>query len=461
MKRLFLFLTLFVSIMGCSAPTVPATTSPIAPSTPVPITPTMTTTIEVTCADLDTAWGNGDWEVTLDVLAQLKTAVSHCGSTLIAEKQYAAHINYGITLENNGETEKAITQFQSAYQTNIQGPEAVAGLTRLNAKPWDDCAQTGSLPAYQSTQTNKRFLQIHEGKLFRNDEDFQIKGVNYYPRFAPWSYFWPESKLHDIEEEFQLISANGFNSIRLFLHHDFFFTCTSDQNEPIAETFNKLDAIIHLAAKYDLGIILTLNDLPDLTFEPLYTNPASSIQTKFIVQRYQNEPTILAWDLRNEGDIDYDANPSIDGHFTKEVVLSWLAEQANIVRQNDPNHLITAGWWGDPSETAVFVDFVSFHHWSDANELAQRLAAYKTQTDKPILLEEVGYPAQGSEGETYQLSMFLPILDVVNDQNLAGWLAWAAFDFAPYNDPFANQEKYFGLWQYDLSPKAFVNSLDE
>ncbi len=460
MKQVFLFLIFFVSTIGCSSQTLPETMSSIETSTPVPITPRMTTQFEVTCADLDVAWGNGDWEVTLDILAELKTAVSHCGSTLIAEKQYAAYINYGIALENNGEVEKAIAQFQSAYQTNVQGAEAIAGLTRLNAKPLNNCEQTELLSAYQPVKTNNNFLEVREGKLFRNDEVFQIQGVNYYPRFAPWSYFWAESNLTDIEEEFQIISANGFNTVRMFLHHDYFFTCTPDKNTPVAEAFNKLDTIIQLAAKYDLGIILTLNDLPDLTFHPLYTNVLSITQTEFIVQRYQDEPTILAWDLRNEGDIDYGAHPSLAGHFTREIVLSWLAEQVNIVRQNDPNHLITAGWWGDPSETAEYVDFVSFHHWGNADELAQRLAIYKTQTDKPILVEEVGYPAQGSEGEAYQSSAFLPVLDVVANENLAGWLAWTAFDFAPYDDPFANQEKYFGLWQYDLTPKPIIDSLN-
>ena len=47
-------------------------------------------------------------------------------------------------------------------------------------------------------------------------------------------------------------------------------------------------------------------------------------QTTYIVRRYRNNPVILAWDLRNEGDLDWGA----DGRApvaTQEQVMSWLA----------------------------------------------------------------------------------------------------------------------------------------
>lgn len=463
MRKIFFLLSLTL-LIACSRqdanlqPTkgISSTSTSLAP-TPT-ILPTATTPIEVSCTDLDTAWGNGDWLVTLDILAELKTAVSRCGPTLVAEKQYAAHINYGITLENEDKTEQAIIQFQAAYQINVHGPEAVAGLLRNSAQPIHDCQPTEPLSPYQPTKENSTFLQIQGNSFSRNNETFQMKGVNYYPRFAPWSYFWQESNLSDVEEEFQLLATAGLNTIRIFLHHNYFFTCRAEDSVPVATSFDKLDNLIHLAAKYNLGLILTLNDLPDLTFRPLYTKPQSKTETEFIVRRYQHEPMILAWDLRNEGDIDYGAHPAIEGHVSRDTVLAWLSEIATIVKQNDPNHLITAGWWGDPTETAEFVDFVSFHHWGNADELVPRITQYHTKTNKPILLQEVGYPAQGEEGETYQATMFPPILTTVQNENLAGWIAWTAFDFAPYDDPFANQEKFFGLWQYDLTPKAFIKT---
>ena len=69
---------------------------------------------------------------------------------------------------------------------------------------------------------------------------------------------------------------------------------------PNVAGFAKLDAIIVLAREHNLKLIVTLNDLPVFYYRPLYTDYARyDAQTAFIVSRYRNEPTILAWDLRN------------------------------------------------------------------------------------------------------------------------------------------------------------------
>ncbi|MGH7267356.1 MAG: cellulase family glycosylhydrolase [Candidatus Rokuibacteriota bacterium] len=56
-----------------------------------------------------------------------------------------------------------------------------------------------------------------------------------------------------------------------------------------------------------------------------------------IVDRYRDEPAILAWELANEPAMD-------DGHDRAgRTVKSWVAEMAGFIKDRDPNHLVTTG----------------------------------------------------------------------------------------------------------------------
>jgi endo-1,4-beta-mannosidase len=232
---------------------------------------------------------------------------------------------------------------------------------------------------------------------------------------------------------------------------------------PKVDVFQRLDSIIEMAAARGLRLIVTLNDLPDLEDYPLYTDPVHTrVQTAFIVQRYRDETAILAWDLRNEGDIDYGSINLLNTRFPRHVVLNWLAQTLQQVRALDSNHLITAGWLFDAEATAPYVDFVSFHHWQDASELERRIQTIRAATDKPILLEEFGFSTfRVSEEE--QARLIGENIAMTVEYGLLGWLVWTAFDFpldatcivpaCPSQD---NAEHHFGLWRTDYGAKAAV-----
>jgi endo-1,4-beta-mannosidase len=192
---------------------------------------------------------------------------------------------------------------------------------------------------------------------------------------------------------------------------------------------------------------------------PLYTSPAHTVaQMVFLAERYRDEPAIMAWDLRSEGDADY-AEDGPSGGFARRTVLTWLAETAALIREHDDRHLITAGWLHDAESTAPYVDFVSFQHWDDAIRLRERIAAIRAQTNGPILLEAFGYstylltPLQ--QGQRLQEA-----IQVAEYDGLAGWLIWTAFDFPPdatcqepdCPDPDGGQN-HFGLWGAGYEPK--------
>jgi hypothetical protein len=428
-------------------------------STTPTITPTLTPK-PVTCADLDAAWAISDWPQVLLILDQLQANSATCGPESLDVKRYAAHFSYAVALENTGEVNAAIEHYQAALALDGRRQEALNALYRLGAlpTPTPPACNPSELPPYTPTSSGP-FVSVEDSQTVLGKENFFIRGVNYYPRHAPWERFLIEGKLDEIAKELDLIADAGLNTLRAFLWYEPLFTCAPEEAQPAAEVFAKLDEFIALASERNLHLIITLNDLPDLHFRSLYTDWAHyDAQTIFIVNRYRDEPTILAWDLRNEADLDYGAHDG-SGRFERESVLAWLTHTAEIVRANDANHLITAGWWGDAAETAAAVDILSFHHWTDASELKSRIDALREQSSKPILVEEVGYPSWGKDGEVFQAETLEKVIEIAEQNQVAGWLIWTAFDFTPTGGQPDNPEYHFGVWRANLSPKPALDAL--
>jgi hypothetical protein len=317
-----------------------------------------------------------------------------------------------------------------------------------------------TLESYEPTDTAE-FVTLRERQFYVGDAPFAARGVNYYPTYFPWRRFLTETSLDTVRAELDILQGAGLNTLRLFLWYAPLFAC--DGAVPVTETFTLFDNIIHEAAARGFRLIVTLNDLPDLTDYPLYSDPLhNQAQTAFIVQRYREERAILAWDVRNEGDIDYGSNNPLNTRFARDDVLAWLEVTTGRVRELDANHLLTAGWLHDSWSTADYVDFVSFHHWQDELHLRERLAEIRTHTDKPILLEEFGYSTTDMTPEA-QAALIHGVIQAAGDEDLLGWLVWAAFDF-PLDSTCLptpcvsadNREHHFGLWYADYTPKPAV-----
>lgn len=325
---------------------------------------------------------------------------------------------------------------------------------------------TESLPAYTPTET-LGYVRLGDGQFEVNGQSFLVRGVNYYPARYPWRRFFTMD-MSKVRRELDLLSETGFNTLRVFLWYVPLFQCEANGAVPEHPAFLAFDSFIHAAAERGFRLIVTLHDEPDLIDYPLYTNPPHTrAQTEYIVRRYRYEPAILAWDIRNEGDIEYGSRDVFGGGFFRDDVLNWLAEMSFVIREAAPNHLLTAGWMTYAEDTAPFVDFISFHHWWDAADLRRRITTLRRETDKPILLQEVGYSSQvfGLDGQRDSLGQ---ALTTAEDEQLLGWMVWAAFDFprdatcypAPCLSP-DNMEHYFGLWTSDYQPKPALDVLRE
>ncbi len=105
---------------------------------------------------------------------------------------------------------------------------------------------------------------VEGDQLHLNGQLFKVKGVNYYPRHAPWHRFIEAADMSEVATELDLIKQAGFNTIRIFLRYEPLFTCQPEDAILNEANFAKVDKLFKLARERDLRMIVTLNDLPCL-----------------------------------------------------------------------------------------------------------------------------------------------------------------------------------------------------
>lgn len=460
------FIVLLIIVLGACAPPLPNPAS-ITPATAQP-TPNATA-IQELCSTAQLR--ARDWQSSIEALRQLQRLGAACGSNETLDAQlYSAYLGYGTELEQLGAIPQAIRAYEDALSYDPNGSSAQRRLEVLQALTETPAPLRTCPPAvaeqYQDgllnyQPTNGSFAVLGAETFRLDGQPYPIYGVNYYPSRTPFSLFLREPS-ETIDEELTLIRGAGINTLRIFLYYETLFACPGNGVIPIAEHLQRLDALIHAAAAHDLRLIVVLHQNPDLTDHPLYENPAHiRAQTQFLVERYRDEPVILAWDIRDRGDQDY-----LQGTFERRQVLRWLADTIVLVRTLDANHPITAGWWQDALVTAPLVDFVSFQAYGEYSELRQDIANYRASAGKPILLSAVGYSTFQLD-ETVQRNLLYQALEEVQQNDLLGWVVFMAFDYPrtttciPPNCPGSGRTiDHYGLWNTSYFPKLSVEAVE-
>jgi mannan endo-1,4-beta-mannosidase len=138
--------------------------------------------------------------------------------------------------------------------------------------------------------------------------------------------------------------------------------------------------------------------------------------------RYKDDPTIFAWELMNEPNIE---PPSLSN--------SWIAEMTAYVKSIDPNHLVSSGHANVKrrlSDLAIpGVDFGTWHGYplyygltpERFNALIDAFCEIGRQHGKPVLLEEFGF-ARSNPNQAAVYGMWLETID--HNPDCAGWLVW-------------------------------------
>jgi mannan endo-1,4-beta-mannosidase len=140
--------------------------------------------------------------------------------------------------------------------------------------------------------------------------------------------------------------------------------------------------------------------------------------------RYKDEPTIMAWELMNEGN----AEPP-------QLRRAWVSEVSAYIKEHDVNHLVGSGNANiRSSELEAFdfqvatIDFATLHGYpkysglsvSEFDKMIRQYCDLATIYSKPVLLEEFGYARSNPD----QVEAYAKWLDTLAHSHCAGWLVW-------------------------------------
>lgn len=250
-----------------------------------------------------------------------------------------------------------------------------------------------------------------------------IKGINYYPQKTPWDLFGDSFDKKIIEKDFEIIKNANLNTIRIFIQYEDFGKANVKE-----EKLQKLQQVLDIAEKSNLKVIVTLFDFYgnyDVLDWTLNYRHAETIVSKF-----KNHTAILAWDLKNEPNLDFDSRG-------KETVLAWLEHLIIFIKKIDTKHPLTIGWSNVESAEILEdkLDFVSFHYYEDIKKLEKAYLSLKEKiADKPIFLGEFGVTSYDGlwkpigSSEEKQAAYYKEIQKVLT-KNKIPFLSWTLYDF--------------------------------
>lgn len=274
---------------------------------------------------------------------------------------------------------------------------------------------------------------------------FKIKCLNYYPMEYPWTEMWGAYDKIDFPTDFKKISTLGFNTLRVFVPFEEFGAVDVDQKQ-----LANLMALLDLAEAHDLKVIVTLFDF----FRGYHIEEwtLSDRHAETIVNRIKEHPALLAWDAKNEPDLDFE-------EFGEDTVVDWLHFIVSRIRMYDPKTPITIGW-SQPEAMETLdseVDFLSFHYYRAPEDLFPILDFMNP--DKPLFIGETGahsfsalwYPYR--QDEAYQLNYYKEIGKVIDNNNLH-YAFWTLYDFKKIPPNVA------GKWPWQKGPQKSYGIID-
>lgn len=313
------------------------------------------------------------------------------------------------------------------------------------------------------TVATSSLVTVQDRNFVRNGTPFSVRGMNYYPKDFAWDRFWLSYTLAitQIERELDEAKSLGFNTVRIFTPHGLFSGTVKTAPYPgyLADFIGRLQA-------RDMVAIVTIFDFYANHATAPYSTTDYLTSTQHISTVINTigpaNPTVMAWDIKNELDRDY-------AIFGEAQVKAWAMEMISQTRQMDPNHLITIGFFGvttgtlcyEPAVTNVsvynpiiaaefasLVDFVSMHYYLSERCFENDLKALQTLIgNKPLVLEEFGLhtlanptiPCASNPGdplcddphtEIEQAAYYNAILALSEANGVAGRLFWTLNDFS-------------------------------
>lgn len=281
-------------------------------------------------------------------------------------------------------TDKFVEEFQNIYVNNqwvasVQDTVAYKNILLLEDGFWKIRQAVKIAPEIieSKKEDTSKVFEIKEKQILKNKEKFTIKGINYYPQKTPWTMFEDEFDEKIIKRDFELIKQAGLNTIRIFVPFVDFGQAKVDEAK-----LNRLIKTVELAEKENLSVIVTLFD-----FYGDYSPQSWTIthrHAEIIVNALKAFKNILAWDIKNEPDLDFESRGEHN-------VIPWLTSVIQTIR-SETNQLITVGFYDGQQAIKLNeqVDFISYHFYDDISNLKHSFKAVNQATKKPVVIQEFG-----------------------------------------------------------------------
>ncbi|UQD55853.1 glycoside hydrolase family 2 TIM barrel-domain containing protein [Flavobacterium sp. K5-23] len=349
-------------------------------------------------------------------------------------------------------TDKNVVEFQKIYHndqliTSIQDTATYKVMMLLEDGFWRvrHLLKMNPEPFKTDTIKAKPVYTTKGNQILKNNQPFILKGINYYPKNSAWDTFGPLFNKDTIAKDFDIIKKANLNTIRIFIQYDDF-----GKAKIIQEKIDKLKILLDLAEAKKLAVVVTLFDFySDYTLESWTLTHRHAEQ---IVSVFKNHNAIIAWDIKNEPNLDFENRD-------KNNVLSWLEHIITVVKENDPNHLITIGWSNSVEATNLVnkVDIISYHFYNDIKHLEYETNTLVKATKKPVVIEEFGVPSYGGvwnfwEGSDKKQAKYHQKMQNYFKKNNYSFMSWTLYDFPHVPDQVAgkwpwqkNRQKKFGF----------------
>lgn len=281
-------------------------------------------------------------------------------------------------------TDKNVVEFQNIYQNknfiaSVKDTSTYKAVLLLEDGYWR-VRHIVKMPKQPEKKTRKEtgIFTIKKQQIYKSNIPFKIKGINYYPKDSPWDMYGIKYDSTVIDKDFKLIKNANLNTIRIFVPYEDF-----GKAEIKKDRLDKLKQTIKIAKQNNLFVIVTLFD-----FYSDYSIDSWTLTHRHaekIVTACSDLDNILAWDIKNEPNLDFENRK-------KHNVIPWLENMIDYIKDIDSKHLVTVGYSNKESATILEdkVDFISFHYYEEPSSFLNSYNELAKKTKKPIIVGEFG-----------------------------------------------------------------------
>lgn len=325
-----------------------------------------------------------------------------------------------------------------------------------------------------SCQKSQPTISTDSEFIYLKDNQFQLQGKAYFPMMlnyvvsfqsdengnfivAPHIQYdsvdfveaWGKEAVEEqLSGHFQLISELGFNTLRICfdrIEEDeqgiFYRTDKRKFHISIKEErdaiFQGLEEMLNNARKHDLRVMLLIKP-------PLDNNQLEQF-TISLLQHFNNEPTLFAYDFMNEP-LYFDPREEREKKDALRLVTRWK----KMMTQYAPNQLFTIGF-SEPIEVFEWdaselpVDFVEIHTYHPLR-VPSEVYWYSHYVGKPWMIGETGLPADNDSISYIEQAEFMKeAYQLVRDAGGCGFGWWEYQDITLGNF----EAQYTGLLNHE------------